>query len=178
MTAAPQRALLRPREMRTDFSLKSLAVFLAALAGLYLAVFYGCEYWRQHRGPWEVHFHTDAEGHPSVVIYQPRLNISSVEILFLGEQLPQTNLAQTVAFARPGQPIPFGRVLFEDLTTLPGVVTFDLFGHEIELLPRVLFADKRQIPWKTEMVLELSATNKLTQAPGKLLDRSGGGPSP
>ena len=149
--------------MKIACSLKSLAVFVGALAGLYLAVFYGCEHWRQHRGPWEVHFHTDAEGRPSIVIYQPRLNISSVEILFAGEQLTQTNLAQTVAFDRPGQPIPFGRVLFEDLTILPGVVTFDLFGHEVELLPRVLFADKRQIPWKTEMVVELSATNKPSQ---------------
>jgi hypothetical protein len=59
----------------------------------------------------------------------------------------------------------FGRVLYEDLTILPGVVTFDLFGHEIELLPRTLIINKKEIPWKSESVLELWPTNKPVQPP-------------
>ena len=151
--------------MKSEFTLKSLGIFLVALIALYLGVFYGCDYWRQRKGAWEVHFHSDAQGHPSIVIYQPKLGVSSVEILFLGEQMTPTNLAENVVFDRPLKPIPFGRTLYEDLTTLPGIVTFDLFGHEIELLPRVLIVNKREIPWKTEMVVELSSTNKPARPP-------------
>lgn len=151
--------------MNTDMTRRSLAVFLLALVGLYFAVFYGCEYWRQHKGPWEVHFNSDASGRPSVVIYQPNLGISSVEILLLDEQIGRTNLAEKVVFDHPLQPIPFGRTIYEDLLTLPGVVTLDLFGHELELLPRVLIADKREIPWKTERVVELTGTNKPARPP-------------
>jgi hypothetical protein len=149
--------------MKADFSLKALGVFGLVVAGLYLGVFYGCESWRQRKGAWEVEFVSDAQGHPSLAIYQPRLGISSVEVLFLGETLARTNLSQKVVFDRPLQPIPFGRALYADLTTLPGVVTLDLFGHELELLPRVLIADKREIPWKSETVIELAATNKPPQ---------------
>jgi hypothetical protein len=34
-----------------------------------------------------------------------------------------------------------------DTTFLPGTVTFELFGHEIELLPRVLMIDHEERPW-------------------------------
>src|SRR5437762_12956230 len=106
---------------------------------------------------------SDAQGNPSVIIYQPKLNISSVELLFPGEKAPKTNLSQRIAFDRPLQKVIFGRVLYEDLTVLPGVVTFDLFGHEIELLPRTLIINKKEVPWKSEAVIEMSATNKLPQ---------------
>jgi len=32
---------------------------------------------------------------------------------------------------------------------LPGVVTMNLLGHEIELMPRTLVIDKKEIPWVT-----------------------------
>jgi hypothetical protein len=34
-----------------------------------------------------------------------------------------------------------------DTTFLPGTVTFQIFGHEIELLPRVLIIDHQERPW-------------------------------
>ena len=74
-------------------------------------------------------------------------------------------LPQTVLFDRPRKPAPFGKVIYEDLTQLPGVVTFDLFGHEIELLPRVLVVNKRQIKWNSQASIELWPTNKLPQPP-------------
>ena len=32
---------------------------------------------------------------------------------------------------------------------LPGVATMNLLGHEIELMPRTLVVDKKEVPWNT-----------------------------
>jgi hypothetical protein len=44
-------------------------------------------------------------------------------------------------------------------------VTFDLFGHEVELLPRVLIVNKREIKWNSQAKIELWPTNKLPHPP-------------
>lgn len=151
--------------MKTGFSARSIILLFLAVLGLYIAVFYGIEYARQRKGAWEVNFLTDSQGNPSIVVYQPRLNISSLEVVFAGEKVGRTNLSERVIFNRPKKPVPFGKVIYEDLTFLPGVVTFDFFGHELELLPRVMIVNKREVPWKSDSVVELAATNKLPTAP-------------
>jgi len=151
--------------MNAGITPKSIAIWFFAVVLLYLGVFYGMEGCRHRKGSWEVDFASDAEGTPSVVIYQPRLHLSSVELLFPGEKAPSSNFSQRVSFDRPLKPVPFGQVLYEDLTILPGVVTFNLFGHEIELLPRTLIVNKKEVPWKSESVIELSPTNKPAQPP-------------
>jgi hypothetical protein len=142
-----------------------MLVWFFVVLGAYLLVFYGFEHWRHQRGGWEVDFVTDSRGRPSIIVYQPRLNISSVEILFGDENTLSTNLSKRITFDRPLNKVLFGRVLYEDLTVLPGVVTFDFFGHEIELLPRTLIVNKKEIPWKSESVIELWGTNKPVQPP-------------
>lgn len=142
-----------------------MAISFVAVLILYGIVFFGIESWRHRKGPWEVTFLTDSSGNPAIVIYQPSLNISSVELVFPGERVPRTNLSEKVLFDRPLKPVPFGKVIYEDLTVLPGVVTFDFFGHEVELLPRVLFINKKEVPWKSDAVIELSETNKPAVAP-------------
>ena len=149
--------------MKANITPKSIVAWFFVVVALYLCVFYGMEYWRHRKGAWEVDFVLDRGGNPSIVIYQPRLNISSVELLFGGEKVAKTNLSQRISFDRPLNKVLFGRVLYEDLTVLPGVVTFDLFGHEIELLPRTLIINRKEVPWKSETVIELSPTNKLPQ---------------
>lgn len=146
--------------MKSGITPKSIAISFVVVLVLYIAVFNGIEWRRHRRGPWEVTFLTDSSGNPAIIVYQPALNISSVELVFLGEHVPRTNLAEKVLFDRPLKPTPFGKVLYEDLTFLPGVVTFDLFGHEVELLPRVLLINKKEIPWKSDAIVELSETNK------------------
>ena len=145
-----------------------MAVWFVIVLGLYLAVFYGIEHWNQRNGPWQVQFVSDNSGNPSAIIEQPKLKIAMVKVVFAGENA-QTNLSQSVSFSRPLASLPckmpFGEVIYEDLRTLPGVVTFNLFGHEIELLPRVLIVDKKEIPWKSEAAIELSVTNKPAQPP-------------
>ena len=151
--------------MKSGITPKSIAISFVVVLMLYIGVFNGIEWWRHRRGAWEVTFLTDASGNPAVIIYQPALNISSVELVFLGEHVLRTNLAEKVLFDRPLKQVPFGHVLYEDLTVLPGVVTFDLFGHEIELLPRVLFINKKEIPWRSDSIVELSETNKPATPP-------------
>ena len=151
--------------MKSGLSFKSVVLTFLVVLGLYLASFYGIEFWRQNKGPWEVTFTTDSQGNPGIVVYQPKLNISSVEILFPGEKTLATNRSQRVIFDRPLKTIPFGQRIHEDLTSLPGVETLDLFGHEIELLPRTLIVNRKEIPWKSEMVIELAPTNRIPNLP-------------
>jgi len=149
--------------VKASITPKSIAAWFFVVLALYLLIFYSMEYWRQRKGPWEVGFITDATANPSIVVYQPRLNVSSVELLFPGEKAAKSNFSQRILFDRPLNKVPFGRVLYEDLTVLPGVITFDLFGHEIELMPRTLVINKKEVPWKSESVIELWPTNKLPQ---------------
>ena len=131
----------------------------------YFAAYNGMQHWQTRKGAWEATFASDASGNPSMTIYQPKLNISSVEVVFPGEKVIQTNSSQTVKFNRVDAAIPFGKVIFLDLMILPGTVTLDLFGHEVELLPRTLILNKKEFPWRSDSVIELSQTNKLPVAP-------------
>ena len=148
----PSRDLVKPL----------LGGLLLALA-IYIGGFAVDQHLRTRRGPWVVIFTTEPSGAPAILVNQPKLNIGNLKIVFAGETA--THAAGKVAFDFPQKPVPFGRVKFEDLTYLPGTVTFDFFGHEIELLPRVLVVNKKEVPWKSESVLELSPTNKLAQPP-------------
>jgi hypothetical protein len=146
--------------MSSGIRAKSLVVLAVLLIAFYFAAFHGIEYSNHRKGPWEMSFTVDGEGNPSLVIYEPKLNISSVEILFPGEKEPRTNFVQRVAFDQPQRPIPFGKIIYEDLTALPGVITLEVFGHFIEVFPRALMVDRKEYPWKSESTLELSITNK------------------
>ena len=141
-----------------QFWKQALAVF-GVCTVIYLGGFWAAQHWRARRGPWEVTFGTAPSGIPLVEIAESRLGISGVQLLFPGTNAPPSAGPVTVRFdqpARRGDP-PFGRVKFLDTTFLPGTVTFDLFGHEVELLPRTLIVDKREIPWRPGQRLELPA---------------------
>lgn len=146
--------------MKTSFPWKAAVLLFVGVLAAYLGVFHGIEYARQRKGPWEADFSTDSQGRPFVIVSQQALKISSVTLQFSGERIAKTNLSAHVHFDRPKKAVPFGKVIYEDLTFLPGVVTFDFFGHEVEFLPRVLIVNKREVPWKSGSVIELSATNK------------------
>lgn len=145
--------------VRTDGLPKHLLIgFIVALCG-YVAFFAIDQHLRGRHGPWQVAFARDESGAPKIVIDQPRLGVTNVQVVFLGESV--TNQPASVAFARPLQTIPFGKVKFEDLTYLPGSVALDLFGHEIELLPRTLYVNKQERPWRSGEVLRLQPGEKL-----------------
>lgn len=119
-----------------------LGAGLAALI-FYVAGFSLNEYLRWRRGPWEVRFEPGNE--PRLIVSQRHLGIAGVTLVFPGESAEGS--VAVVRFETPQQRVPFGVVKYDDLTYLPGVVTLDLFGHEIELLPRTLYVNRRAIPW-------------------------------
>jgi hypothetical protein len=118
---------------------------------------------RKRKGAWEVSFQSSPAGHPGLVINQPTLHITNVHIVFLAETLTNSEITsmKRIVFDRPQQPIPFGKTKFEDLTYLPGSVAFDLFGHEVELLPRTLYLNKKEYLWRSGAVYELNQNDKL-----------------
>src|SRR5512145_3229916 len=133
--------------MRFSRTVLIILLFTVVMVVTYLAAFNFIEYIRHRKGPWEVHFVSDSEGTPAIVVSPQQRQICSVRILFQGEKIPKANLAQPVVFDRPSQTVPFGKVLQEDLRFLPGAVAFDLFGHEVELLPRTLIINRKEVPW-------------------------------
>jgi hypothetical protein len=137
---------------------QALAVF-GVTTILYIGGFWLIENWRGRRGPWEVTFRADPNGTPVLEITEPRLGIARVELAFTGANVSGLSTATTVRFDQPAQrdAVPFGRVKFLDTTQLPGTVTLDAFGHEIELLPRTLILDKREHPWRSGERIELPA---------------------
>ena len=128
------------------------------LALLIYAVFFTCDQrMRQRKGPWQVAFMTNTPGWATIQVKQSSLNIDTT-ITFVNEAVATNGL---VVFDKPGKQVPFGRVKFEDLTYLPGSVAFDFFGHEVELLPRTLYLNKREHSWAEKSVFELRPDEKM-----------------
>ena len=146
-----------------DITPKTIVLAFVAVVALYFGTFKGIEHLRHRKGAWQVIFSRDPAGNPALTIAQPWLKLDAALLVVHGERA--TNIPSVVTFDRVEQPVPFGRVIYEDLTFLPGVVTFDLFGHEVELLPRVLIVDKRQVPWRNGMTVDLWPTNKPATPP-------------
>jgi len=147
--------------MKSDNPVKHFVVaFLIALA-VYFVAYSFIEHRRNRKGPWEVTFTTQPGAGSSIRINQPMLHITNVEITFSGSSAPATNRSSTLVFSQPRQvpyEVPFGRCIFMDTTFLPGTVTFQFFGHEIELLPRVLIIDHQEHPWHSESKMALTQT--------------------
>jgi hypothetical protein len=134
-----------------------ILAFLLALIG-YIVCYQAIEYRRTRKGPWHVTFTTNPGGVPAILISQPKLAITNVQISFAPVTPLPTNLPVTLTFAQPRPvpyEVPFGKCIFMDTTFLPGTVTLDLFGHEIELLPRVLVIDRKEYPWQPNAMIGL-----------------------
>lgn len=115
-------------------------------------------------GPWQVLFTTNAAGTPELVIQQPHRGISNVHVRFAGETLAATQKTGQVEFKQPKTTVPFGELIYDDLMFLPGTVTLDCFGHELELLPRTLVLNRKPIAWASNTTNELTSAMKLSPA--------------
>ncbi len=142
---------------------RAVSVGLLLAVAIYAGGFALDQHLRTRRGPWEVTFTTEPSGAPAILVNHPELNIANLKIVFLGETA--TNLHVVVVFDFPQKPVPFGQVKFEDLTYLPGTETFDFFGHEIELLPRTLYINRKAHPWISNEAITLSSTDKPATLP-------------
>jgi len=145
--------------MRSDGIRKHLVAAFLLAALLYAAGFALDQHLRTRRGPWEVTFTREPSGDPALVVQQTHLGIRDVKIVFAGESA--SHRVETVSFDRPGETLPFGRVKFDDLTVLPGTVTIEFAGHEIELLPRTLYLNRRSRPWENGVAITLKSEDKL-----------------
>jgi hypothetical protein len=127
---------------------------------IYIVAFGFIQHRRTHQGPWQVVFMSDHAAKPGLLVKNPKLNISQ-HIAFSDQTVPETNFTRSFVFDDPTQTnVPFGEVIFQDLTFLPGTVTFNFFGHEVELLPRTLIIDKQEHAWKTGEVISITGPGK------------------
>ena len=132
--------------------------FIIALV-LYVISFGTIQHLRTRKGPWQIAF-TNNAATPAIVINQPWLHLTNVTLLFPGQQLPALTNQPALNFRDP-RPTPFdagfSRIIFEDLTFIPGTVTLQAYSHEIELLPRVLIIDHQEKQWKSGEDIVLGA---------------------
>lgn len=133
--------------MRQEGILKHFAAALVIAVVFYFAGFNWLQHRRVEKGPWQVTFQTDAAGTPAISIVQSNLNIFKTISFPRGRAAP--GLSRTLAFGQETPDLPFGEMIYQDPTFLPGTVTMRLFGHEIELLPRVLTIDKKEYTWRS-----------------------------
>jgi hypothetical protein len=140
-----------------DSIVRHLALAFAIAVAFYVVSFAWIEHRRTFRGPWEVAFQSDAAGRPSVTILEPALSITQT-LAFAWTNVPP-NMNVTQRFTDATNEIPFGKVLFQDPTFLPGTLTLELFGHEVEALPRVLVVDKKEIAWSPNGRVDVARHN-------------------
>jgi hypothetical protein len=145
--------------MKSSDPLKHFVFAFIIAVVVYVVFFYGIEHRRTVNGPWQVTSTNSAAGVPELVVSQPKLKVSNLKIDFPDDKLPLINSNRLMIFDTPKEvpfPVPFGQCIFMDTTFLPGTVTFNLFGHEIELLPRVLIIDKIEHPWQSDTTMALT----------------------
>jgi len=144
--------------MKSDGPLKHFAIAFLIAAACYAVFYPTIENRRVRKGPWEVTFTNTNEGVPIVVINQPKLSITNVQLSFPDQPALPAHAGTNLTFAQPREvpyKVPLGQCVFMDTTFLPGTVTFQLAGHEIELLPRVLIIDRQERPWVCDQTITL-----------------------
>ena len=152
--------------------LRSIVVTFVLALAFYIIAYSWLSKRQTGKGPWQVTFTNDVAGTPEIIVNQLALGISNVIVRLSDEKLAPTNSVGTVSFVRPNLAVPFGTLLFDDLMFLPGTVTLDLFGHEVELLPRVLVLNRKEVPWQSSAVHSLATTDKL---PAEVRSKTKGG---
>lgn len=140
-----------------------VAVFVVTLI-IYVVGFSWLEHRRVVKGPWNVAFATDDAGHPSLNISHTYLGISNVTVRISDKTVTNRLASTVVSFATVTNTPAFGEMPYFDATFLPGALTFNLLGHEIELLPRTLKLDLQEQPW-------INGTNYTLSGQGKYQPR-------
>ena len=115
---------------------------------------------RLRKGPWELNFRAEADGTPNVIINQPGIGITNVTLRIEGESVVQS--PESVKFTGPGVEVPFGKIVFFDTTYLPGTLTLDLFGHEVEFMGRTMVLNFKEHAWQSGEVVTLLPDQKLS----------------
>jgi hypothetical protein len=155
--------------MKSSGPLKHFVIpFIIALV-LYAVAYTYIENRRTRQGPWEMSFKSDNSGAPTLEINEPKLNLAHVQISFPNEKSAATTTNVNLNFREPKQvpfAVPFGTCIFMDTTFQPGTVVFNLFGHEVQLIPRVLTIDRKEYEWKSGGTYVVTNAPILTNAVG------------
>lgn len=142
------------------FPLRSVLIFFLALIPVYGLVFWGTEYLRGKDGPWRLVFSSDASGEPSLMVEHAGILAGGVEVRFTGEKIAPGTRVECI-LDKPGKPLPWGKRISEDITFLPGTLAIDAFGHEVEIAPRVMVINRKEIAWGSQMRVQLTPEQKL-----------------
>ena len=145
---------MNPKSIWKQIALLGVVVIVG-----YFVVFNWVERRRFVKGPWKLTF-SQTNGSPMLLINQTTLGISNVTLVFSGVPVT-TNTSETVAFGQ-GRAVPFdlpfGKCVFLDPLFLPGTAVCEVFGHQIQVMPRVLTIDGVERPWSSGEAISL--TNK------------------
>ena len=144
--------------LKADHPAKHFIIPLLIAVVIYAVSYTWIEHNRTRKGPWVIAFTNSIAGAPAILINQSKVGVTNVQLVFLAEKTGLTNSPKTVVFDRPHEvpfDVPFGQCIFMDPTFLPGTLTFRIFGHEIELLPRVLMVDHEEHRWRGGEIIEL-----------------------
>jgi len=133
------------------------------LAVVGYVVFYNLDaHLRSVKGSWEVTFWRESGGIPVLAIHQAHLGISNVTVRLVGETTTANlEVPVRVRFDTPLAPLPFGNTAFDDLMYLPGTVVLHCFGHEIQMLPRAFFLNRKEFAWSNSPIYEARPEDKL-----------------
>ena len=124
------------------------------------ALIFGCNrYLSVRKGPWELTFSSQSDGTPILIVDQPALGIVDATIRFEGESVVPGK-PMLVLFDERNPTIPFGKVLYANYNRMPGLVTLELFGHEIELIHRALIMNFREYEWESGAIYPLKPEHK------------------
>lgn len=134
--------------------LRNATILFLSIAAIYLGSFYALEWKRKTNGPWVVTYSVTTNGSPSVTVRNAKLKIDQI-LVFTNANFAFPSPV-TLDYALPSTNTPFGKIIYQDATFLPGILTYQLFGHEIELLPRTLAVDRKEVPWMRDPVLSLA----------------------
>jgi hypothetical protein len=162
------RGLSQPNHNLKSSGFPWKTILLIGLVTLvsYLAIFSWIENNRRKDGPWVFTF-MQTDNSPTLLISHAKLGLTNIAIQFAAAVVP-TNLPQTVRFEH-GQvaplDLPFGTCVFLDTLFLPGTVACQMFGYEIQVLPRTLTIDRVEYPWAASQKILLTNRPSATLPP-------------
>ena len=158
---------------------RALLAFVIALVA-YAVLYRVIEHRRASNGPWQVTFTKAETGAPAILINQPAIRITNVQILFSAGSDVFTNTVNprhpepasagpiTVTFNEARKTpfdVPHGKCVFLDTVFLPGTVALEAFGHQIQMMPRILTLDGVEHPWRSGEALTLTAKTNSSESP-------------
>jgi len=124
---------------------------------IYLIAWNGLEYMRSRHGPWAFEFSRRSPDVLALVAHQSSLGIEGFEIIVEGvDGIEDFEGSETVVFDGVESSLPVGTIRYHDLMILPGVITIELYGNEIEFLPRTLYVNREEVAWTRDEPVRLT----------------------